>query len=164
MNLFSYDEDEFGNLDFTDPPPRRYADEKRYNTKATSTYSKRPQSTQRRKRPRKDPIRTTLDHFSYLDKYRDKERYRKKENSDVVYSFEYPKQTSTTTGYRTPIEQGTLYKKGFFQHPTGYISNSQMKNIQKSAGKMCICNISLTILYTNVYEKSIPSPLKYFCR
>lgn len=142
MNLCSYDEDEFGNLDFTDPPPRRYADEKRYNTKTTSTYSKRPQTTQRRKRPRKDPIRTTLDHFSYLDKYRDKERYRKKENSDVVYSFEYPKRSETTTGYRTPIEQGTLYKKGFFQHPTGYISNSQMKNIQKSAGKMCIYIIS----------------------
>ena len=89
--------DEFGNLDFTNHP-NQSANEKKYNTENSYTYSKRPdiRRRRRRKKTKKDPIRTTLDRFSYFNKERNVD------NNEVVYGLDYPKPT-VSYNYRKPI-------------------------------------------------------------
>ena len=102
MLLYSYDMDEFGNLDFTESPSQ-FANEKKFNTKNSNTNTKikayRPDITRRRKKPRKDPIRTTLDHFSYFGSSLNDGNV---DNNEVVYGLDYPKQ-SVSYNYRKPV-------------------------------------------------------------
>ena len=147
--LFSYDEDEFGNLDFTEKPKNYQSGIKTnynsgtpyYNTKRPTTnyYTKTPTktSTNRRKNPKKDPIRTTMEHFMNLGRYRNSGRNENR-NEDIYgldkygvwkkktdYEHRKPVKPLTAYGYRTPVSN----------RPNRYIPSSELKNIQKTAGK-----------------------------
>ena len=147
--------DEFGNLDFT-KTPSQYANEKNYNTKGSNSYSyntksrptyptrtpttqRRPKPTKyRRKIPKKDPIRTTMDHFSVL--YNNPPPERNRDDQEVVYNFEYPKKQipKLSNNFRRPVSE---------EPNRGYDLYGQLKNTQKTAGKKVTSNEAINIYY-----------------
>ena len=145
--MFSYDEDEFGNLDFTELPKNYQSGIKtnynsgtpHYNTKRPTTnyYTKSPTktTTSRRKNPKKDPIRTTMEHFMNLGRYRNAGGNEDRRKNEEIYGFDkyglWKKKTDYEHrhDYRTPVSNRPSYR---------YTPSSELKNIQKTAGKKLI--------------------------
>ena len=111
--------DEFGNLDFT---RAQAAAEKNSISKNKSFFTRRPTKTRKKKKNynRKDPIRTTLDHFSYFDA--DDLGDVNVDNNEVVYGLEYPKDVSYN------------YREGIRNRPTTTPSD-QRQHYQYNTGR-----------------------------
>ena len=99
--LLSYDVDEYGNLDFTEVPTQT-ADKKNSVSKNKNFFRRRSTKKTKQKKKdnyQKDPIRTTLDHFSYFDADFSDANV---DNNEVVYGLDYPK-TGVSYNYREGI-------------------------------------------------------------
>lgn len=150
--FFSYDEDEFGNLDFTEQPKNNYQSgiKQNYNSARPTYNTKRPTTNYHTKTPsrtttrfrhysKKDPIRTTMEHFMNLGRYRNsgttkpknKDIHGYKPKNEVIHGFDKNGvwKKYSIYEYSTPTPKRPSYS---------YSSNEELRKLQNSAGKKFI--------------------------